>query len=379
MLRRIISERLTVRKTDEEIDKIKNEPSSDEGLQKIIEKGEINMNNDMNMMPNMTSNPTGSFDIFGSPEPAEQPVNPFISAPSQPTYNMGNNSMMNATPVVDVNNVGLTQPIAPVIEPQPINSVVQSFDIPQTPEPTGQNNSMFSLNQYNLNTPVSIENNNESDEGASQVNLNIPSVPTMPVMNGIQFDFNGTVVGEPNSVEQAQEMPQFNLNPAQSVPTMDQQTVQPMDSIGFQFDENGMVISAPTTSGQSSVPVTTPIIETPVQQPSTPTPIVPDLNSTFSFDNSAEPNPNTVSMDTPNYIQPEEIKMPEPIIITDYNKQYDPVMPQSQQVVQSKVDFKEVISAIRECSAKIEQYGYKIDLEEYDLANMYQVVFKIEK
>ena len=45
----------------------------------------------------------------------------------------------------------------------------------------------------------------------------------------------------------------------------------------------------------------------------------------------------------------------------------------------SKVDFKEVISAIRECSAKIEKFGYKIDLEEYDLSTIYQVIFKIEK
>ena len=75
-------------------------------------------------------------------------------------------------------------------------------------------------------------------------------------------------------------------------------------------------------------------------------------------------------------VQP--ISIPEPIIITDYNKQYDPVMPNAIPQI-SKVDFKEVISAIRECSAKIEKFGYKIDLEEYDLSTIYQVIFKIEK
>ena len=45
----------------------------------------------------------------------------------------------------------------------------------------------------------------------------------------------------------------------------------------------------------------------------------------------------------------------------------------------NKVDFKEIINAIRECSSKIEQYGYKIDVEEYDLSTIYQVVFKVEK
>ena len=69
----------------------------------------------------------------------------------------------------------------------------------------------------------------------------------------------------------------------------------------------------------------------------------------------------------------------EPIIITDYSKQYDPVMPNTTQIAVNKVDFKEIINAIRECSKKIEQYGYKIDVEEYDLSTIYQVVFKIEK
>ena len=70
----------------------------------------------------------------------------------------------------------------------------------------------------------------------------------------------------------------------------------------------------------------------------------------------------------------------EPIIVTDYNKQYDPVMPTMEQSKPiSKVDFKEIINAIRECSNKIEKYGYKIELEEYDLSTLYQVVFKIEK
>ena len=75
----------------------------------------------------------------------------------------------------------------------------------------------------------------------------------------------------------------------------------------------------------------------------------------------------------------ESVVTPEPIIITDYNKQYDPVM--MNQVVEpaNKVDFKEIISIIRECSSKIEQYGYRIDMEEYDLSSIYQVVFKIEK
>ena len=68
----------------------------------------------------------------------------------------------------------------------------------------------------------------------------------------------------------------------------------------------------------------------------------------------------------------------EPIITTDYDYQYDPVMPNATPQV-SKVDFKEIINLIRSCSDQIEKNGYKIEVEEYDLANLYQVVFKIDK
>ena len=45
----------------------------------------------------------------------------------------------------------------------------------------------------------------------------------------------------------------------------------------------------------------------------------------------------------------------------------------------SITNFKDVINLIRECSEKIENAGYKIDTEEIDLDDMYQVIFKINK
>lgn len=372
MLKRIISERLTVRKTDEEIDKMRNEPSDDgnsDNSQKVIEKGEINMNNNINMMPNMTSNPTptGSFDIFGSTEQPQQPVNQFVSAPVQPSYDMGNNAM-------NVNPQPIT-PAMPAEEAQPVNPVTESFGLFQTPaeaQPVESVTPTFGSNQFDLNTPV-------TPVGQASSIPEIQAMPEMPTMGGIQFDANGTVVGVPTQV---QEMSQ--VAPGTPVPTMEPQVNSQPNPTGIQFDANGMVISAPTAMPEqpTGVPVTSPIIENtaPVQPVNVePTPIVPDMNTSFSFGNTSEVNPNSIQMDNTTYAQPEEIKMPEPIIITDYNKQYDPVMPQTQETMKPVVDFKEVINAIRECSAKIEQYGFKIDLEEYDLANMYQVVFKIEK
>ena len=112
------------------------------------------------------------------------------------------------------------------------------------------------------------------------------------------------------------------------------------------------------------MPQTAPIVEQPMQQQN---------DNLFSF------NPMVESVPTPQPVAPAATESIQPIIVTDYNKQYDPVMPESYNQPQEKADFKEVINAIRECQSKIEEYGYKIDMEEYDLTNLYQVIIKIEK
>lgn len=67
------------------------------------------------------------------------------------------------------------------------------------------------------------------------------------------------------------------------------------------------------------------------------------------------------------------------IIVDDYEKQYDPIIPTSVKVEAPKVDMKTVINMIRDLNNKIESLGFTIDTDEYDLEDVYQVVFKINK
>ena len=68
----------------------------------------------------------------------------------------------------------------------------------------------------------------------------------------------------------------------------------------------------------------------------------------------------------------------QPIIVTDYDKQYDPVLPDSAKEVE-KIDFKKILGLIRELSETIEKCGYEIDTDEIDLQDKYQVIFNINK
>lgn len=69
----------------------------------------------------------------------------------------------------------------------------------------------------------------------------------------------------------------------------------------------------------------------------------------------------------------------QPIIITDYNKQYDPILPVSNTIAAPTIDFKHILNLIRNLNNEIEGYGYKIETEEIDLDDKYQVIFNIEK
>ena len=181
-----------------------------------------------------------------------------------------------------------------------------------------------------------------------------PTVPSMPIMPPV----------EPVSpVMEAQPV-------APTVPSMPvMPPVEPVPPIMEAQPVAPTVPSIPVMNFESnmSIPEMAPIIES----------NIPPVESNNEINTLDVTVPN--ASEQPVNLTINEPVIPQPIIVTDYTKQYDPVMPNSVSVPQTKVDFKEIVTVLRECSAKIEKYGYKIDVEEYDLSTLYQVVFKIEK
>lgn len=102
-------------------------------------------------------------------------------------------------------------------------------------------------------------------------------------------------------------------------------------------------------------------------------PIMPKID--FSkFDEELKVN-NTP---TPTETKPESIT-PTPIIITDYDRQYDPIMPNKVEQEKSKISFNQVISVLRDAASEVEKSGYKIDTDEIDLGSEYRVIITIKK
>ena len=262
MLNRIISERLTVRKTDEEID---------------------NMNNGIN--------------------------------------NINNGEELQTTPLSTIFNNGNKQ----------INeNGVFTFG-PDTPIDNEQGPALMN---FDLNgNPINDDSDNDGSQ-APQFNIfsNNSNMPNMPQMG----------VSEPQMNTQSEPFNMFGNN---------QQVVnsQPLGSVEPQMN------TQPEPFG---------------------TILQPQPSQSFDLNNSSIPQTPIFNSNQPDSIA--EFKKPEPIIVTDYSKQYDPVMPDKEPKTPD-IDIKTIINLIRQCSDTIEKCGYKIDTEEYDLENMYQVVFKIDK
>jgi len=193
-----------------------------------------------------------------------------------------------------------------------------------------------------------------------------PTIPEMPVMGEMQFNPNFNNMAAP-TIESTPVVDMPSVTSASIIPE-----TQPSATSFIQPATTEQPQTNNVSTLENVVPVTAPIMESPVVDNTVQMP--QQFETPFNF---GDVNINSVEPQQPEPTIP-EFKIPEPIIVTDYSKQYDPVMPQVDVMVPT-VDFKEVISAIRECSNKIEQYGFKIDVEEYDLTSLYQVIFKIEK
>jgi len=462
MLERIIDERLTVRKTEEEIEKMNNyisEPMNDMSMNN--NQGGFSTVNPGLAANNQPQNTNSSVDFSA-----------LLMSESAKSTNGMNNSSSSAGYQFDANGVVTGEPTS-MNPPPAMPQTGYQFDAngvvigENTSQPSYQFNNYNTIPSENKSYVEPEKSNYQFDTNgavAKEIAPMNPS-PAMP-QTGYQFDANGMVVNEPQvpSMTSTPVAPQtgyqFDANgmvvSEPQVPSMTPTPVTPQPS--FQFDTNGGVVGENSNTSMSAMP-TTPIIENTTiasesmmntsSENSTfglnvpETPVAPEVmpssepeEKPFSFNdllatnsqreaqhnnsmmtdfvNSPEVPTNPIAsqqlpdtfldttkrndfglsegnnenmqmsqMATPrdpatgDSLKEEKVDI-QPIIITDYSKQYDPVLPPSQQPVE-RIDFKQIISLIRDVNDTIEKCGYTVETEEVDLENEYQVIFKINK
>ena len=394
MLDRIIKERLTVRKTEEEIEEMNNyimEPNN-----------ESNMNN----------NPSG----FSTVNPG------FMSndIPQTQTNDFSNNKPVDFSALLmnEAAKANSTPAPTPSVEPAPV-APQGGYQFDASGRVVGEPTPMPSVEPV----PVAPQGGYQFDASGRVVGEpnSMPSIEPAPSMpqGGYQFDASGRVVGEPNPMPSmgVSEMPQTPIVESTTIatdsmmsasetnnsfnfvsnmePVMKEDTPKEEKALSFndllatnsQREAQAMATYfepvAPSNSPEATPTFIDPMMpQTPILNSQLPDTFLESTTDSSEEDGTsggfnssmpAEPRDSA----TGDSLKEEKVDI-QPIIITDYSKQYDPVLPQSQQPVE-RIDFKQIISLIRDVNDTIEKCGYTVETEEVDLENEYQVVFRINK
>lgn len=364
MLNRIINERLTVRKTDEEIAKLL-ENNSDSGNQKEIEKGEI-MNNDILRDFNIPTEPIINDEVNSvkdnevKPQEIQESINPSYNFTNETVDSTNqNNNQVNPgfmdidriekmaedinKPEVKLPNVDLMFNPAPVSPVEQEKEEIKSDDeIQEVP----QGGKFF--NMFNFNEPEKDESFIEDVEDG-QVNMDFgenlgtPS-PLNPIIEPIHSEEKEEPLKEETPVNPFGESVSFiddEENKQNDVtPINDVKPVEPIQEVNL-FNDTIQPFTLTDDGFSSEANVT---------------------NITNNYENANIERPymmnNDIKFDDEGEI---EVKLPS----------YD------EQTI--KVDMKTVINTIRDCASQIEKYGYEVDTDEIDLNDTYEVTFKIKK
>lgn len=322
MLARIISERLTVRRTDEEIKKMMNENNKD------IEIIDFNENQQNNQSTNLESN----MNI-----PTTPIVEDVISETIAPTPIINENQVVNPgfmnVEQIEREAEDINLPPRPVANMEELLKPADILNVAPVPPMNAMDNLAETENDDSSSEAMlrpgkffNLADLEEEETKPEVSNVNIPVTPVAPI-NDILNTANINI--QPSVVEEVKENP---------VPI----TESSMNNNFVTNFGNDVAMEKPTPI----IPVNPePLVQTPIMEPmSNQTISVPSSNE---FDMSLGSIPSGPAIPTPIPSEPNKMK--------------------------------QAVNLIRDCVSKIQALGLEVETEEYDFEDMYQVIFKINK
>ena len=334
MLNRIINERLTVRKTDEEIDKMLND---------------YDVNSDFKDKDNLESEQVVKIPDIDPPS--------FISNVPMPGF-------------MDIDRIAVeAKDITPQEKPKAdINDLLKkdtSFQ-EEKPEENKEDDTMLNSGKFfrffdandneNSNNQTSFASNDsffDSFNNSQPEQLDVPEIPTYeePSMN---------IPSTPVTPE-VQEAPTIPNIPSYEVPSMD-------------------ISSTPVTPEVQEVPTSNiPTYEEPSMDISS-TPVTPEVQEAPTI-------PNIPSYEVPNIETNQNISLSDDDLF-GITQKIPPITNEQMQgeqrvsentIIATAPNIKLALNTVRECQNTLEKYGFIVDVEEIDFEDSYQVIFKIEK
>ena len=424
ILEKIIKERLTVKKTDELINKIL---KGEENISNTIQATEIPsifMNNSvqveepaiqsssaiefinsndqvMNSFGNTNTKDEDLLDFLNvdstAPQtvPVEEPDEPIIYNPvQQADFTTANN--MN-----DNYNIP-TSPIIEEIEPQPISSAPVSSSESEIDEinnminniSNGVNPGFVDVDNIEKNAKdiyverpladidnlLMSENNEHEQQNTNVVN----SFNEQPVEQPVQQNkFFTMFAPEENEVKNEEitdtnDEEVFNFTPSIESNNSLNQFLTEEEPVTTENNINNVESTVtPEFSFNNIDAINNNINETPEILNSTP-----EVTTEEIFESAPITELNYSNEDSIEEIddEPKIINYPADNILAESVRKEDVLETKQEQTSdESVVDLKTVINTIRNCADTIEKYGFALECEEYDFEDMYQVIFKIQK
>lgn len=375
MLNRIINERLTVRKADEEIDKMMN---NNENIE-VFNFGAVPVSNKVE--------PIETLDMF----------NPEIETLNIPTAPIQDDTIPEILPFPSVSTEIKSEPEVFVPKPEIINSSVSpvpeeksdfGFNEPiQEPKPSAVEtlpvNEIETLQDNSSFINPGFMDINRIETNAQEINEEKPLAPVETLLKPSTLE----PLIEQNQVEPEEDVEQDILVPGKFFNLMPEEeseeiiSTEPIaDNFNFNLDINSLN-NVESTKEIETPNVSQNLFYEPVA-PNTevkPEPIFNPLNNENQIHEN--PIPPVSNFDSPTDTIAELelpqvngfMNMPDLDNITANETIKEPVL------TQSTVDLKTAINTIRDLADQLSRMGYVIDTDEFDFEDMYQVIFKINK
>ena len=424
ILEKIIKERLTVKKTDELINKIL---KGEENISNTIQATEIPsifMNNSiqveepaiqsssaiefinsndqvMNSFGNTNTKDEDLLDFLNvdstAPQtvPVEKPDEPIIYNPVQQadfttTNNMNDNYNIPTSPIIEE------------IEPQPISSSSVSSSESEIDEinnminniSNGVNPGFVDVDNIEKNAKdiyverpladidnlLMSENNEHEQQNANVVNSFNEQPVEQPVQQNKFFTMFAPEENEVKNeeVNDTKDDEVFNFTPTIESNNSLNQFLTEEEPVATENNINNVESTVtPEFSFNNIDAINNNINEKPEILNSTP-----EVTTEEIFESAPITELNYSNEDSIEEIddEPKIINYPADNILAESVRKEDVLETKHEQTSdESVVDLKTVINTIRNCADTIEKYGFALECEEYDFEDMYQVIFKIQK
>ena len=364
MLHRIVEERLTVKQTDREIEKLKENMNIENIVQKPVDieipKKEDSISSEIESLFDETDNIVSKeneggnkMDIDKIMREAKDINVPIQEEPKDISSLMEQKNDVQSEPIVreesikPINNVEDGKFINVVSNPEPVSS-----------EPQNSTNNGVTFDSM-FNQPVSLETSNQANSvsaDVSQANTvnNIQSNVTSPsTLNEVQPNMNISSQNVVTAPTQNNDSNEVSEDTKKVISNAVAAALKKYNESKANKNTKNLGQSEPTRQEQPNVGINN---ESNLVNQNSPISDIPEV----SFPNVTVPNTDII--DSSNTTE---------TIASNMSQNIKPVTNQA--------SFAQIVKMLRECADKIEQSGYFVNVDELDLGNQYKVTFTIDK